>query len=47
MNDITQDEINLIAIIRTLKPFEVVELKLNDSGEVIYTYTRKDRHLVS
>lgn len=33
-------------IVRSLKPFEVVELKLNDSGEVMYTYTKKERYLL-
>lgn len=46
MNDLTQDELSMIMIMRSLKPFEVLEFKLNDAGDLVYTYTRKDRYVV-
>lgn len=45
-NDITNDEMQMIMIMRSLRPFETLEFKLNDSGELVYVYTRKERYVV-
>lgn len=45
-NNLTPDELAMVMIMRSLKPFEVLEFKLNESGDLIYTYTKKDRYIV-
>lgn len=41
-----EQEIQLIAVIRDLKPFETIEIKCDEEGKVIYTYTQKKRYIL-
>lgn len=44
-NQLTQEERSLLQIIKDLKPFEVIELKRNEQGEIVYIYTRKEKYI--
>lgn len=41
----SKEEAALIEIVRNLKPFETIEIKMDDNGKIIYTYTKKERHI--
>ena len=47
MNDISKEEMELILIARDLRPFETIELKLNESGDIIYTWKRQERYMLT
>ena len=40
-----KDELALIEIVRNLKPYESIEIKMDENGKIVYTYTRKERHV--
>ena len=40
-----KEEAQLLAIIRNLKPFETVEIKRDEKGNLIYIYTKKERYI--
>jgi hypothetical protein len=37
----------LIAIIKDLKPFETIEIKMDEKGNIVYTYTKKERTVLT
>ena len=39
------EEQQLIQIIRDLKPFETVEIKRDEKGNLVYVYTKKERYI--
>lgn len=41
----SNEELQLIQIIRDLKPFETVEIKRDEKGNLVYVYTRKERYI--
>lgn len=45
MNKLTQEEQQLLTIIRDLKLFETIEIKRNEKDEVIYIYTKKEKYI--
>lgn len=45
MNDLNQEELQLIAIIRDLKPYENIEIKRDDKGNLTWVYTKKERYV--
>jgi hypothetical protein len=45
MNKISEAEIlQLIAILRDLKPYETVEIKRDDKGNLQYIHTKKEKY---
>lgn len=45
MNNITEAEaLQLMEILRTLKPFESVEIKRDDKGNLQYVHTKKEKY---
>lgn len=46
MNNLSKEEVQLITILRDLKPFEVIEIKVDENRNVIYTHTRKERYTI-
>ena len=46
MNNLTKEEAQLLAILRDLKSFEMIEIKKDTDGNLVYTYTRKERHIL-
>lgn len=46
MNNPTQEELQLIQVVRDLKPFETVEIKLNEKGETQFIYTKKEKSIL-
>lgn len=46
MNNPTPQELELIEIIRKLKPYEDISIKKDDQGKVIFTYTQRQRIVV-
>lgn len=45
MNDISQEELQLLQIIRDLKPFENIEIKRDERGNLVYVYTKKEKYI--
>lgn len=39
------EEAALIEIVRNLKPYESIEIKMDENGKIVYTYTKKERHI--
>lgn len=46
MNKPSQEELQLIQIVRDLRPFETVEIKLNEKSEVVFIYTKKEKTIL-
>lgn len=46
MNNPTPQEIELLEIIRGLKPYEDITIKKDEHGKVIFTYTQRQRIVV-
>lgn len=42
----TEQELELIEIIRNLKPFEDIAIKKDEHGKVVFTYTQRKRIVV-
>lgn len=40
------DEQKLLLLIKDLKPFETLEIKRDDKGELVYVYTQKSRGIL-
>lgn len=45
MNKTSQEEEQLLQILRDLKPFETVEIKRNEQGQLIYIWTKKEKYI--
>ncbi len=41
----SNEEAQLLQIIRDLKPYETIELKRDERGNIVYVYTRKDKYI--
>lgn len=44
-NELSTEEFTLLQIIKDLKPFETIELKRNEQGEIVYVYTQKKKYI--
>lgn len=45
--ELSNEEIQLITIIRDLKPFEVIDIKREDkTDQIVFTYTNKKRFIL-
>lgn len=45
MSKLTSEEEQLIQIVRDLKVYETIELKRNEKGEIVYIFTKKEKHI--
>lgn len=42
--EITKEEYQLLKIIKDLKPYENVEIKRDERGDLVYVYTHKEKY---
>lgn len=42
-----QEALQLLAIIKSLKPFETVEIKRDEKGNLVYIYTKKEKYILT
>lgn len=42
----TQKEEQILHILKDLKPFETIEIKRDERGNIVYIHTHKERHIL-